>query len=861
MKVVIKLQKEFKINRINIFAYPTETNVYPDENARTIDYKIEYATDENLTNWVAWSGLEDRSEEIGQTPTTISNGQTSGNLNTYNSFHDKEGVNAYGVRVTPIGEGEIKFTEIEVWQSLEMNDINSFILNSGKDIVSNKTLASAISGTWVVEAKDYMPNKGEFKDVSSDDITQMRARVYGGYSEKGNEIWTIMGHFVVSNWTTFLKSKKIEFILRDRVKWLLENNVKIGEAEILKNKTREYIIEWLGLKANIHSAEMDLFKSGDSVPFFYPLKESNIWDEMNEVAQALADIDLYFDKYNKLNWKVYLDNIPHFWEVKSIGDFENCNLTNLQTDVDENGEIFVRPAGVIEPQEIERDTSTYESDPLILGWQQVQEFSYIHDETLKDLILQAEVCGSFYAINEKEYVYSGRLKVEIQAGIFSFEQIYEGGGASRTGVIYKLVQDVVDMASVPDGTNVNVKFYIETSTYSGTTIRATTGLRNILMSRRTVIWNGGELETYVKDLVDIPSKWGTLVANFTGFSPEIYIAVSDDGVNFSDWVLYTDEIIAEKKQYVKIKVIFPSANLLETVPKLYSIGLSWFSGEGDELGTNVLLSVSDDDIEELPLSYADNKDGQTIQYDKVEVVMIGFVLKPQDKVWEGEVGWTTESGQKYTYNIELEYPVEIDDDFVLVINGITYERDVEIIEGGLKVKLTSHYLRPKVEIEQESVPVSITEFYLMAKQYKPESKNVVSAGTGTRVYRIENKYLNTPLLAKKIANKIYNNVRGVKERIFRDMGVLFFPVAKIRGLINIYNEEFGITKQYEVSEFRHEFNLMGEEVAKTFFKIDEIDYNIYYDPLYWGTQPEGEVAYFGANAEGEDLYWGGNAYG
>ena len=326
-KIIIKFNGKKKINRIAIFAYPQNTRV-EDKGATPIEeFIIEYATDSDLTNWVAWSGLEDRSDEVGMVATSISNGYVSGNQNTYNVFQDKTGVEAYGIRLNIITAGTVRICEIEVWRTLEFRNFSRISINQERDVLSGIFKTGVGSGTLIDGASEYYPGRGYFQDLARKDIPNLPMRVYGGFSKRGLEVWDIIGHYYLAEWTCYMGSKKVEFKVKDRIKSLKEKSVILG-AEILKGKTREWIIEWMGLKAGLHSDEMSLFQSSDIVQMFYPIG-ARIWDEMNEIAKGLADIDLYIDRKNRLIWNVYLESVPHEWIVAGEAEFFKCTLDNL----------------------------------------------------------------------------------------------------------------------------------------------------------------------------------------------------------------------------------------------------------------------------------------------------------------------------------------------------------------------------------------------------------------------------------------------------------------------------------------------------------------------------------------------------
>lgn len=207
--VVIKFNKKRKINRVELFCYPKNTLVEPDATANAPEsYLIQYATNQELSNWENWIGLEDRSEEVGQSPTTITDGLVSENVNTYNVFHDTDGVEAYAVKFIFYDVAVLKIVEVRIWHSIEFQEFSRLTLKADRDIITGKFKASTGAGTLIAEGNEYYPQKGVFSELKENDITKMRMRVYGGLKKGGVDYWDIIGHYYVYDWTIFVNRKK-----------------------------------------------------------------------------------------------------------------------------------------------------------------------------------------------------------------------------------------------------------------------------------------------------------------------------------------------------------------------------------------------------------------------------------------------------------------------------------------------------------------------------------------------------------------------------------------------------------------------------------------------------------------------------
>jgi len=869
--IVIKFTEKKKINRINLFVYPlaTETNVEADSGAQAADYKISYATDSALTVWVDWAGLEDRSEEIGQAPTTISDGLTSGNTNTYNSFHDTNGVDAYGVKVIAIGEGTVKFTEIEVWRTLALDTFDRINIDEEKDLVNNKFLASLGAGTYVAKAEDFYPGRGEFVDVKAKDVNKMKARVYGGYSQKGVEYWTIIRHFALYDWTIFLKSKKIEFRMKDRVKELKEKEVFLA-AEVLEGKTREWLIEWMGLKSNLHSAEMSLFQSNDTVNYFYPVNQT-VWDEMTLVAQGLDDIDLFIDRFGKLKWNVYLENIPHFWTVDDYLEFQECTLNNLILTT-EGDKAVVEPGGASGQVQVFSDSGLYEIS--------LNELSGITQDTwfLKatdEITIDAGKDTAIFNYNVQGVVsddglaqWQGRIKIEIWLGSSLIDSWTSDGDTSNPTAYREHSKNI----GISPGTYMVKRYllgkYVQISTYeNGQTIWHTYQLgcatNELIINESLRTFEGGSIESNVQDLLITPDNWGALTMNFTGSQSTVSTNTSADGTNWEGWKEVIDgEIKSKLDRFMKWKVEIPATDLWVEFPKLYSVEVSYFSGSGTQRWSKIAYEFSDDDLDELPMSFNDEREGQRQQYDKVEVAIEPFILVAVTDIWQGQVDWQTVKNKNYTFNPEFDNPVKIDGDYKLYINSVEF-LEGETTHDNLTVSFTKHPVKPIIMIKQSGdTQVTITGFKLTGKQYIRGNRTIASAGTGLKVLRIENNYINSSSFAQQIASNKYTEMKDVIGSMDRDTGIDWLPVLNFLDIIQIKNTTLGTTKMYRIYKISHEYNVLSKEaMVSTKIRCKEIDRSIFYDPLYWDDVRNEERIYWGADVNGNPRYRGGRIFG
>jgi len=863
---MVVIKTKFKslstINRINVFCYPTVTNVEYDSEILAISAMlIEYATDSALTNWVTWDGLVDRSEEIGQTPTTINEGLVTDNVNTYNAFHDAVGVSAYGVRVLFYNHDTIYVTEIEVWQSLVIDKFNQINTKTDKDLTRNIFKAGVAMGTYVAEPLNYFPGQpGDFFNLTADDTNKMRARVYGGFTHKGLDYWTIMGHFTTFDWTVYQKSKKIEFRIKDRVKDLRDSTVFLAN-EILENKTREWLLEWQGLKANLHSDEMELFQSKDIVNFFYPVN-AKTWTEMNEVGAGLNDVDLSVDRFNILRYKVFLQTIPYFWKVLSYDDFNLCTLDNLQLVI-EGGRAVVKPAGHGGEVELLNDTTEYSSsvetgvkaDKWYLAKSDIVTVT-AGNNTLK---LSYNIKGA-PKIESWFEDFNGVIKIIVKQGATVIDS-WENEGSPDT-----YIQNYKDV-TVPGSGNYTIERYLLTNYqaqwgYIPQEQWLKSFTNELICEEYASAISEGTITSYDKLLNIDPTSWGAFELDSFGSGIKAYTDTSPDGITWEGWQqVVSGEIKSTLNKYIRWKVVFEARDSWDEVPKLYEVLTAYNGGQGQAKYSGVDIDISDNDVDEIPISFTDEANGERTQYDKVEVVINPYYLQAPANIWDGEVDWTTLAGETHNFTPAFDNPIKIDVNYRLVINGLEFQ-DGETTQGGLIVTFTKHPVTPIIDIKQETVPVVISEFYIEGQEYKQTSKETYSAGTGNKVLRIENKYINSGTFAQAIAEKKLYELKKVRESIANDMGIYWHPIIKFRGLVRISNEELGTTKLYEIYSIKQIFNTLPKDMRiETQIRVSEITVDSMSDPGIFGQYCDGNVVYLGENPGGKYYFLGSNING
>jgi hypothetical protein len=327
----IKFAEKKHINKFALFHYPKSTFVEDKSQVPIEEYTIFYDTT-GTGDYVAWSGLVDKGSDYGLNAVSISNGYVSGNEQSYNVFFDETGVEAYGIKIQVEAYSDtVRICEIEVWTTKQLDYAGSFSINKGKDIITSQFKVSTSAVEIFDDIRNWYPGQGNFENLTKQDIPNLPVRIYGGLDKRGYKVYACLGHYYLTALQLFPKRQIVDIQLLDRVKMLKEKNVVLGTT-ILANKTREWLIEFMALKAGISSDEMVLFESADTIDMFYPVN-AKIWDEINEIAAGMADIDLYINQYNQLVWNVYVESIPHFVKQDSQADFEVGVITNGSFDL------------------------------------------------------------------------------------------------------------------------------------------------------------------------------------------------------------------------------------------------------------------------------------------------------------------------------------------------------------------------------------------------------------------------------------------------------------------------------------------------------------------------------------------------
>jgi len=323
--IIIKFSEIKHINKFALFHYPKTTYVEDKSQVPIEEYTIFYDTT-GTGDYVAWSGLVDKGSDYGLAAVSISNGYVSGNEQSYNVFFDETGVEAYGIKIQVEAYSDtVRICEIEVWTTKQLDYAGRFSINKGKDIITSQFKVSTSAVEIFDDIQNWYPGQGNFENLTKQDIPNLPVRIYGGLDKRGYKVYACLGHYYLTALQLFPKRQIVDIQLLDRVKMLKEKNVVLGTT-ILANKTREWLIEFMALKAGISSDEMVLFESADTIDMFYPVN-AKIWDEINEIAAGMADIDLYINQYNQLVWNVYVESIPRIWKQDTQADFEAGAIT------------------------------------------------------------------------------------------------------------------------------------------------------------------------------------------------------------------------------------------------------------------------------------------------------------------------------------------------------------------------------------------------------------------------------------------------------------------------------------------------------------------------------------------------------
>lgn len=298
----------------------------------------------------AWSDLRDKCAEIGKTPTTIVNGQVTGNTNdmvVYESDSPR-GFQFLRVNISKLQAPSVRARLVAIEVTLAV-DVSRFVCSiqrsRKKDYHLERRTASQVSLTlrnFDGRFNDqYVPTDSEVADGFFNQYIRpvLPIRVYGGFSGVNCQMFSgYIDYWEPDDATRLCKvqaSDYLKFFQKPKLTTPLHTGFFI---EGLVELTANYL--------NIPSNMMILDDSTISPAYFMPKEETAI-SIINKLQDATGNSEVYIDEFGRLLYRSYLTVLSHIWFQGSQGDWQGgTNINNTDATSDPGKLVLANSSGV-----------------------------------------------------------------------------------------------------------------------------------------------------------------------------------------------------------------------------------------------------------------------------------------------------------------------------------------------------------------------------------------------------------------------------------------------------------------------------------------------------------------------------------
>lgn len=388
--VTIDLGALYKVNRIKVIWWPDNTKTGNLGSIGGKDFLFErISTGEGgygeggygegtYGGFTPWAGLLDKSAEVGKAPTTIVDGQVTGNVNDLNVFEDPnpEETQVIKLSISKLQSGNIRarIVAIEITIAVDISDYVSAMSRSrSRDFKLNRRLSTELNLTLINYdrrfSRSHVPTAEETAAGFFNDRIRpnMEVRYFAGFSGLNSQMFTGF----IDHWKPTAQSRLVKLKGRDYFKFFINQTVS---TNLKTNQSLEALVELLGNLANFPSNMMLLDTTTVRVPFFMP-KDKKVLDQMNSLGDAVGDSEVYVDEFGRLNFRSYLNVISHVYFVSDAASFQAG--TNDNTDsTTAPGEVRLALSG---PNYVPEGTWTGTLSPELEGKVEFVEFQAAYE--------------------------------------------------------------------------------------------------------------------------------------------------------------------------------------------------------------------------------------------------------------------------------------------------------------------------------------------------------------------------------------------------------------------------------------------------------------------------------------------------
>lgn len=348
--ILIDFGRPIQVNRIKLIFWPSATKNNNLGAIAPADYLIEMSAvagggfgdggfgdggfGDGSGDFASWTGLVDKSSEIGKAATTISSGQVTGNTNDINVFEDPTLQTVQRVRVTftklQAASQNVRVVAIEIVRAVDVStDVCGITRARRKDYMLNHRTATQVDLVMINFLKKYSPRhtptaaEAAAGSVSNQLRPGLECRVFAGFSGLNAQMSTCY----LTKLNPDGKTRLCKIMALDYLKYFIQRPVT---TPLQAGKSIEYLVELLANIKNFPSNMMSLDTTTLTVAYYMPA-DKMVFDEMQTLGDATGDSDIFIDEFGTLNFRSYLNVISHIWLVNDSADFQAGTNTNTDS--------------------------------------------------------------------------------------------------------------------------------------------------------------------------------------------------------------------------------------------------------------------------------------------------------------------------------------------------------------------------------------------------------------------------------------------------------------------------------------------------------------------------------------------------
>lgn len=368
--LTINLGQVRRINRIKLIFWPEDTKngnlgaIAPEE------FTIDIGTDLSTVfgeggfgdggfggadgDMAPWSGLVDKSSEIGKAATTIAAGVVTGNTNDMNVFEDPTAQEVQYVRVTipKLQAGSVRARVVAIEVTLAV-DVSSAVMASSRRRAKDYHLSRRQATQLQLTLRN---GDGRFNDLHTPTETEIAAgwfndsirpnleiRYFSGFSGVNGQMFT----GTIDSWEPDSETRQVKVTARDFYKFLIKPKLS---PKLKTSWSLEALVELVANYQNFPSNMMILDTTTISPAYFMP-KDKTVQTVLNELQDATGRSEIFFDEVGRLNFRSYLSVINHIWFQGSAADFQAGTDVNDTDATTEPGALILASVGAVYERE------------------------------------------------------------------------------------------------------------------------------------------------------------------------------------------------------------------------------------------------------------------------------------------------------------------------------------------------------------------------------------------------------------------------------------------------------------------------------------------------------------------------------